>query len=290
MAILNGYGGEAAYKMAEAQRRIAERKYHSALRKVIADIRKLARGLSTAEQIVRAIKRYAQSASFRKLAEQMAGRMVTASLVGQRSTWRVAAAEGTKGRLIYEAIKKETASPIMAKTIDDILNRNYRLIQTVPPRLAERLTRFAYEQQQKGIRPEEIAKTMQQMIPGMSSGHVKLIARTESAKAASALMQARCDSLGVDWYIWRSCGDERVRDAHAKMNGVLCRWSDPPNPEAMFGGHDSGNGYHPGNIYNCRCIAAPVIDIERINFPIRVHSHGRVKTVQSYAALKKFAA
>ena len=287
---LNGYGGQKAFEMAEAQRRIAERKYHSALRQVIRDIRKLVQALNTAEEILDAIDRYSRSLSFRRLSEQITQRMITASLVGQRATWRVAAAEATKGRAIYQALKKETTSPVMAAAIDSILDRNYRLIQSVPPRMAERLSRFAYEQKQKGIRPEEIAKAMQQALPDMSAGHVKLIARTESAKAASALMEARCESLGLDWYIWRTCGDGRVRDAHAKMNGVLCRWSDPPNPEAMFGGHNSGGGYHPGGIYNCRCIAAPVIDIKQIAFPVRVHSHGHVRTVRSYAELMRFAA
>ena len=286
----NGYGGEKAYQMAESQRRIAERKYRSALQRVINDIRKLVKGMTSPAQIIQAIDHYSRSAAFLNLAEEIAGNMVTAGLTGQRATWRAAAAESTRGKLIYQALKQETSSPIMSAAIDQILNRNYKLIKTVPPNVAKRLSRFAYEQQQKGIRPEDIAKVMQQGLPGMSASHVKLIARTESAKAASALMEARCDMLGLDWYIWRSCGDERVRDAHARMNGVLCRWSDPPNPEAMFGGHNSGGSYHHGGIYNCRCIAAPVIDLKDLSYPIRVHNHGRVKTVKSYGDLVKFVA
>ncbi len=71
------------------------------------------------------------------------------------------------------------------------------------------------------------------------------------------------------------------------MNGVLCRWSDPPNPEGMFGGHDSGGFYHPGGIYNCRCIALPVIDYRDISFPVRAHVHGSIYSIGSVGDLIK---
>ena len=284
----NGYGGEKAYQMAEAQRRIGERRFRSALMRVIRDIRAKIKDLFSPDEIVEAIEDYSKTKPFDDLAGEIAEKMVTGQLVGQRATWREAAAESTKGRVIYQALKKETSAPAMRAAIDDILDRNYRLIKSVPPELAKRMSRLAYEKQQAGWRPEDIAREMQKMAPTLSAGRVKLIARTETAKAASALMEARCQQLGVEWYFWRSCNDERVRHSHAQMNGVLCRWSDPPNPEAMFGGSGGGR-YHPGGIYNCRCIATPVIELKDVQFPVRVHINGKVMSVGSYKALQKLA-
>ena len=74
------------------------------------------------------------------------------------------------------------------------------------------------------------------------------------------------------------------------MDGVYCLWSDPLNPERLFpraDGHDSGAPYHPGNIYNCRRIALPVVDENDFHFPARVHYHGKIYTVGSMAALQK---
>ena len=45
------------------------------------------------------------------------------------------------------------------------------------------------------------------------------------------------------YYIWRTVGDDKVREGHATLNGHLRRWSDDPDP---------------AQDYNCRCWAEPV--------------------------------
>ena len=47
------------------------------------------------------------------------------------------------------------------------------------------------------------------------------------------------------FYVWRSAGDDKVRDSHAERNGQLFAWADPPA------------GGHPGTEPNCRCWAEP---------------------------------
>ncbi|MBM3616936.1 MAG: hypothetical protein FJX23_00130 [Alphaproteobacteria bacterium] len=48
-------------------------------------------------------------------------------------------------------------------------------------------------------------------------------------------------------YIWRTSGDDKVRNAHAVNNGKLFRWDVRPSTG------------HPGEDYNCRCKAEPFI-------------------------------
>jgi SPP1 gp7 family putative phage head morphogenesis protein len=79
-----------------------------------------------------------------------------------------------------------------------------------------------------------------------------LIARTETARANSVLTQARAEHVGAEQYIWKTAGDARVRENHRRLNNTVQSWSDPPESDPPL--HS-----HPGAIFNCRCIALPII-------------------------------
>jgi SPP1 gp7 family putative phage head morphogenesis protein len=61
---------------------------------------------------------------------------------------------------------------------------------------------------------------------------------------------------GVDSYRWQSMHDNRVRPEHEHLDGIEFDWDDPP-----LGADESSNGEdcHPGDDYNCRCVAVPVV-------------------------------
>jgi SPP1 gp7 family putative phage head morphogenesis protein len=48
-------------------------------------------------------------------------------------------------------------------------------------------------------------------------------------------------------YVWRTRGDERVRLSHARNEGRLFAWDEPP-----------ATG-HPGEDFGCRCWAEPYV-------------------------------
>ena len=52
----------------------------------------------------------------------------------------------------------------------------------------------------------------------------------KTSKLNSALNQQRSQNLGVEEYVWRTAGDERVRDSHKNENGKTFGWDDLPNP------------------------------------------------------------
>lgn len=272
-------------QLAEANRRIAEAKYRRALARMIRDIRLAIAGLTTPQAIILAVQTYAASKAFAALIDLAVGRLVTATQVGQRSTWRAAVAASTRGREIYQALTQELAGTPVGGAMASIITQNANLIKTVPQQLAARFSSYAAQQAIKGVRPADIAKQMQKQAPYLADVQVTRIARTESAKAQSALMEARCQALDIRMYQWYSCQDERVRDAHRLMHGVYCLWSDPPDPEALAGEKSSGHPYHPGGIYNCRCIALPVIFEADIAFPARVHVGGKIIRVSSLKTL-----
>ena len=80
-----------------------------------------------------------------------------------------------------------------------------------------------------------------------------LIGRTEAARSASVLVQARSEYIGAESYIWKTAGDWKVRESHRKLNNHEFRWDNPPLSDPP------DHHAHPGQIWNCRCVALPII-------------------------------
>lgn len=87
----------------------------------------------------------------------------------------------------------------------------------------------------------------------MSGERAKFIARQETALFTTKLKQAQYQSVGLDEYIWHTMGDGRVRDSHRALNRTKQRWSNPPLT-------DKDRHVHPGEDFNCRCQAAPIVE------------------------------
>ncbi|MCY3784591.1 MAG: minor capsid protein [Chloroflexi bacterium] len=124
---------------------------------------------------------------------------------------------------------------------------NISLIRTVPTRLRDDL-RAGINQAfaDKPFDQQELARVVREK--GKSAGwNLRRITRDQTNKAIGNLTQARHQQLGIEEYIWSTVGDERVRRAHAALEGTKHRWDEPP-----------GEG-HPGEAILCRCRARPVI-------------------------------
>lgn len=85
-----------------------------------------------------------------------------------------------------------------------------------------------------------------------SARRAELLARDQTTKLNAALSETRATNLGIEEYIWRTAGDDRVRETHAANNGKRFRYDDPP---------DTGN---PGEEPLCRCIAQPIVDTKKL--------------------------
>jgi SPP1 gp7 family putative phage head morphogenesis protein len=87
----------------------------------------------------------------------------------------------------------------------------------------------------------------------VAGSHAELIARDQTLKLNGALNELRQTNAGVSQYVWSTSKDERVRPEHAELEGTTQSWDDPPliNGEAL----------NPGEDFQCRCVAIPVIDL-----------------------------
>lgn len=60
---------------------------------------------------------------------------------------------------------------------------------------------------------------------------------------------------GFQYYVWTTKKDNKVRPDHARLEGRIINWNDPPVVDLR-----SGRRAHCGGDYNCRCTASPLAD------------------------------
>ena len=117
-----------------------------------------------------------------------------------------------------------------------------------------------------GVKSGKTAKSVMQDIQhtyGVSRNKAKFLARDQMAKLNSNIAKMQQTNAGVKEYIWSSSGDGRVRDRHKELDGKKFKWSEPPIVDMK-----TGRRAHPGEDYQCRCVALPVFDIDMLDLPM----------------------
>ena len=127
------------------------------------------------------------------------------------------------------------------------------------------------------VRAKSLAEEIMS-IGNVSRNKANLIARTETSRVSTGITQARSSALGIPWYQWETSEDVRVRHSHYIMDKVLVKWSEPPSPEQLARQKSYGH-YHAGCTFNCRCYAAPIVDIDDIKFPCKIYHRGMLGTI-----------
>lgn len=150
-------------------------------------------------------------------------------------------------------IRHEIDTAPTGRTFRELMDLNVGLIQSLPLEAGNRVQNLALEAVINGSRSKQIAEEI------MRSGEVTasratMIARTETARAASTFTEARAQHIGSKGYIWRTAHDSDVRPSHKKMEGKYVSWDNPPTLDKLTG--------HAGCLPNCRCYPEPVIPKE----------------------------
>ncbi len=228
-----------------------------------------------------------QSDRMSQFLNRIVGRMVRTQRKVSANSWREAASKSTNGQELFNLISGEMNGPVGAR-VQQLIAENAAFIKTLPEQWAKYVTQYASREALKGKRPEAVEAELRKIIPEHMAKNLKCIARTECAKANAAIVQARAENCGIRAYIWRCVKDERSRDSHRGMDGILVFYDDPPNPEALFGGEKPYGSYHAGNTFNCRCYQEPVIDISYLPDVLLVHDHGAIRRMTKGQIMKGF--
>lgn len=133
------------------------------------------------------------------------------------------------------------AELVGAEVLQAAIERNVGLIVKIADESRAELASML----KAGTSPEAIAAAF-----NVNLSRAEFWARDQTLKTNSDLTRIRAQRAGFPAYRWITARDEFVRDEHAALEGDVIRWDDPPEPG------------HPGEDFNCRCIAEPLAEDE----------------------------
>lgn len=133
--------------------------------------------------------------------------------------------------------------PWLSRAVADFTRENVALISSIPEQFFSELEKTLSKEIADGARWEDLAAAVEDRY-SVSESRAELIARDQVSKFNGDLNRTRQQELGIDRFIWRTMGDERVREEHVGYNGNSYTWADAPE-----GG--------PGEPIQCRCYADP---------------------------------
>lgn len=128
---------------------------------------------------------------------------------------------------------------------------NANLITSMKNDAIKNVNTMVYSGFQKGQRAEDLSDQILKYVDprvGNVRARANLIARDQISKLNGQLTQLRQTELGLNRYIWRTTGDDAVRPSHQELDGKTFSWDDPPEVG------------HPGEDFQCRCYAEPVLN------------------------------
>lgn len=275
------------------KRRI-EQSFHRNLQELAKLIIKEVGNTTDIDMINSILKSLINSREYQRFAESIAKKMVTHLFDDQGKTWREAAFLNGKGSFIYAYLQRELKGQT-GRLLKDQIRRNAEIIRTLPLNISKDVTEYVSKESLKGRRASDIAKEIQKMFPEQTRARASLIARTEVSKTQSQLTESMCRQFGVNWYIWHavggSSGDGRTRKSHKGMANVLVNWNEPPAPEDLFPQYgktgkkykNTLGHYHAGCCPNCRCYAQPVINLDILDWPMKIYRKGKISYVNKKA-------
>lgn len=254
------------------EQKAVEKQLVASLRSLTKQVKRITQQSQSAEEITAAISALSNSEQWKKLAVAEAVKMVRGIAVKNARTWREAARQGQRSHQIYQSLKAEIFNN---RRFVELVQRNASYIKALPDDVSRHITRHVSTQALRGERADTLVEHLRSKAPELSEARINLIARTETAKTQAAVTQIRAEQVGVQYYVWQTAEDSRVRSSHRHMQGVICDYRNPPSPEKLRGETSVGN-YGPGEIWNCRCFAAPLIDPEFEKWPKRVVHGGQI--------------
>lgn len=165
-----------------------------------------------------------------------------------------------KRTLGMEVAEDYYTQEFFADTVQSWVSANVDLITTVPNDMLGKMKELVLEAYTNGTTPTDLADQIQAAY-GMSKGHANMIASDQMSKLSAQMLRKEHEDAGITKYKWQTMEDDRVRDGHRVLNGNIYSYDNPP---------DVGDGRHlnPGEDYNCRCQAIPVVEEATLNIPL----------------------
>lgn len=151
------------------------------------------------------------------------------------------------------------SSPWWNDMMESWAENNYTLITSNAKKFVEQINVLTEQAIVNGFSHKELKDEIKKATTGLSDAHCKLIARDQIGKLNGQIAQAQKQEIGLECYVWSTANDDRVRESHEMMEGILCRYDD-----ASICSYDNGKTWvdrpstavhlHPGQDIQCRCV------------------------------------
>lgn len=142
-------------------------------------------------------------------------------------------------------VRKE---PNLGKAIDFWRKENVKRVTSLFDHETKVLEKILRESE--GRTPKQLADRIEERIE-VTRSKAEFLARDQTLSLNGQITRDRQASAGIEEFIWTTSGDERVRESHRALDGKRFRWDDPPIVD--------GRAVIPGDDYQCRCTAFPVL-------------------------------
>lgn len=196
------------------------------------------------------IRRFA--AHFSAIAPKLAERMMRRADAGSRTVVG-SAIRNLSGGL---SLKTPALTGPALEAYKASVGANVSLIKSIPSGYLERVQDAAFRALQTGGRGRAELLDEVNRLGQTTERRAKLIARDQVSKATASLNHARFEKLGVRKFRWiHSGGGKEPRPLHVQYNGQVFSLDDPP----IIDEKTKERGL-PGQLINCRCRMAPVVD------------------------------
>lgn len=225
--------------------RAAERDYRQKLKSVAGRVAGILSGRGDPSQKQALLRRYAET--LKPWAENAALTMIGAVDRSNINSWRNGAVK------ISAALEQQMNAAVDGVSIRKMIEVAASQIRSIPQNAADRVPDIIAKAVMSGERAEIAAKKIETLgqIGEIARSDAIRIARTSISTAQMQITRQRAKAIGSPGYIWRSAGDDDVREDHAAMDGRFVEWDDPP----VF----NGRACHAGEDYGCRCYGDPVV-------------------------------
>lgn len=257
--------------------------YQRALEKMIDEITRgvvkaYTQALSTyiiSDSIYNSIKRAGELATYYTYTESFIRKYVNISdyFVRKLEVWTKEEAKRAYKQLF--GIQKVVYSSPVETVIKKYIKNNADMITSLANSSIKKVGQFVSKEIREGTRNEELMKII--MRAGeVNKARARFIARDQTAKINGEITGLRQTEAGARFYIWRTTGDEVVRESHKVLNGKYCSWEDntvyaDTLKDALSGKWKKRENIGafegiPGFDFRCRCTGEMVIEdiIEKI--------------------------
>ncbi len=126
-------------------------------------------------------------------------------------------------------------------------HENATLIGSIPEELHQQVANMTARAFTKRMHPDTYAKLLQDRFD-VAESRARFIARDQLSKLWGQVNAVRQRGVGITEFVWDTRKDNLVRPSHRRLQGKVFSFDDPPSVGL------------PGEDFNCRCAARPVLN------------------------------